>query len=83
MSQCPYANVVGGAGKSPLGHRVLRGFHWGSPNTPKTFWNTDKGVSAAKARNCATISASRCAEMFRVAGTFIVERASRASRSGT
>src|ERR1017187_6324429 len=78
MFQCPYANVAG----AQVNYRLLTGYFeistGGMQSTPKSFWNNDQGVSAAKAPNCVTISGQRRAEMFRDACTFIMTRASRA-----
>ena len=78
MLQCPYANVAG----AQVNFRLVTGYFelstGGMQNTPKSFWNTDQGVSAAKAPNCVTISGPRRAEIFRDACTFIMARASRA-----
>jgi hypothetical protein len=83
MFQCPYANVAG----AQVNFRLVTGYFevstGGMQNTPKSFWNSDQGVSAAKAPNCVTIGGPRRAEVFRHACTFIKERASRALRSGT
>ncbi len=77
MFQCPYANVAG----AQINFRVLTGYFelstGGMQNTPKSFWKTDQGISAAKAPNCVTISGPRHAEMFQDACTFIMARASR------
>jgi hypothetical protein len=78
MFQCPYVNVAG----AQVNFRLVTGYFelstGGMQNTPKSFWNNDQGVSAAKAPNCVTISGPRRAEMFRDACSFIMERASRA-----
>jgi hypothetical protein len=83
MFQCPYANVAG----AQVNFRLVAGYFeistGGMQNlpksffyTPKSFWNTDRGASAAKAPNCVTISGPRRAEMFRDACTLIMERVS-------
>ena len=45
-------------------------------NAPKSFWNSDKSVNAAKAPNCVSISGRDRAAKFRQACAFIMQRAS-------
>jgi hypothetical protein len=77
MFQCPYPNVSGAQVNFTLVAGYFEHSTGGTRNTPKSFWKTDQGVSAAKAPNCVTIGGPRRAELFRDACTFIMERASR------
>jgi hypothetical protein len=51
-------------------------------NAPKSFWNSDKSVNAAKAPNCVSISGRERAAKFREASAFIMQRASGGVRAG-
>jgi hypothetical protein len=63
--QCPYANVAG----AQVNFHLLTGYFelsaGGMQNTRKSFWNSDKNVSAAKAPNCVAISGKDRADKFR------------------
>jgi hypothetical protein len=76
MFQCPYANVAG----AQVNFHLLTGYFelsaGGMQNSPKSFWNTDKSVSAAKAPNCVSIGGRDRADRFRQACAFIMQRAS-------
>ena len=56
MFQCPYSNVAG----AQVNFHLLTGYFelstGGMQNAPKSFWNSDKSVNAAKAPNCVSIS---------------------------
>jgi hypothetical protein len=79
--QCPYANVAG----AQVNFHLVTGYFelsaGGMQNTPKSFWNNDKSVSAAKAPNCVSISGSERAAKFRAACAFIMQAASQSVRS--
>jgi hypothetical protein len=51
-------------------------------NTKKSFWNSDKAVSAAKAPNCVSISGRVRADKFRQACAFIMHMASGGASAG-
>jgi hypothetical protein len=76
MFQCPYANVAG----AQVNFHLLTGYFelsaGGMQNTRKSFWNSDKNVSAAKAPNCVAISGRDRADKFRQACAFIMQRVS-------
>jgi len=78
--QCPYQNVAA----AQVNFHLLTGYFelsaGGMRNTPKSFWNTDKSVNAAKAPNCVSISGRQQAAKFRDACAFIMERASGGAR---
>lgn len=74
--QCPYQNVAG----AQVNFHLVTGYFevsaGGMQNTKKSFWNTDNGVSAAKAPNCVSISGRVRADKFRQACAFIMHMAS-------
>jgi hypothetical protein len=76
MFQCPYPNVAG----AQVNFHLLRGYFelsaGGMRNTPKSFWNSDKSVNAAKAPNCVAIGGREQAAKFREACAFIMQQAS-------
>jgi len=76
MFQCPYSNVAG----AQVNFHLVTGYFelstGGMQNTPKSFWNSDKSINAAKAPNCVSISGRDRAAEFRKACAFIMERAS-------
>ncbi len=82
MFQCPYANVAG----AQVNFHLLTGYFelsaGGMQNTPKSFWNSDKGVSAAKAPNCVAVSGGVQAQKFRDACAFIMARVSNRHQPG-
>jgi len=82
MFQCPYSNVAG----AQVNFHLLTGYFevstGGMQNAPKSFWNSDKSVNAAKAPNCVSISGRERAVKFREACAFIMERASGGVRAG-
>lgn len=75
MFQCPYPNVAG----AQVIFNLVTGYFelsaGGMQNTRKSFWNSDRNVSAAKAANCVTISGRDRADKFLKACAFIMERA--------
>jgi Short C-terminal domain len=81
MFQCPYRNVAG----AQVNFHLLTGYFelsaGGMQNTKKSFWNSDKAVSAAKAPNCVSISGRGRADKFRQACAFIMQMASGGARS--
>jgi hypothetical protein len=83
MFQCPYSNVAG----AQVNFHLVTGYFevstGGMQNAPKSFWNSDKNVNAAKAPNCVFISGRERAVKFRDACAFIMERASGGVRAGT
>lgn len=76
MFQCPYSNVAG----AQVNFHLLTGYFelsaGGMQNSPKSFWNTDKNVNAAKAPNCVSIGGRGRVDRFRHASAFIMQRAS-------
>ena len=82
MFQCPYPNVAG----AQVNFHLVTGYFelsaGGMQNTKKSFWNTDKAVSAAKASNCVSISGGDRAEKFRKACAFIMHMASGGAHAG-
>lgn len=79
MFQCPYANV---AGAQVIFHLLTGYFELsagGMQNTRKSFWNSDRQVSAAKAPNCVAISGRERADLFRAACGFIMQKANHPS----
>lgn len=72
--QCPYSNVAG----AQVNFNLMTGYFelsaGGMHNTPKSFWNNDKSVSAAKALNCVSLSSRQQADRFRQACAFIMGR---------
>ena len=82
MFQCPYQNVAGAQVK----YQLLTGYFelsaGGMQNTKKSFWSTDKAVSAAKAPNCVSISGRDRADKFRKACAFITHMASGGASAG-
>ena len=82
MFQCPYPNVAG----AQVNFHLVTGYFelsaGGMQNTKKSFWNTDKAVSAAKAPNCVSISGRDRAEKFRKACAFIMHMASGGASAG-
>jgi hypothetical protein len=82
MFQCPYRNVAG----AQVNFHLITGYFelsaGGMQNTTKSFWNTDKAVSAAKAPNCVSISGRDRAEKFRKACAFIMHMASGGASAG-
>ena len=75
LFQCPYSNVAG----AQVNFNLLTGYFelsaGGMQNTRKSFWNSDRSASAAKAPNCVAISGRDRADKFREACAFIIERA--------
>jgi hypothetical protein len=71
--QCPYANVAG----AQVNFHLITGYFelstGGMQSSPKSFWNSDKSVNAAKAPNCVSISGRERAARFRDACAFIME----------
>lgn len=61
--------------------RVIRALTGGMQNAPKSFWNSDKSVNAAKAPNC-SISGRERAAQFREACAFITQRTAGGVRAG-
>jgi hypothetical protein len=51
-------------------------------NSPKSFWNSDKNVNAAKAPNCVSIAGRDRADRFRQACAFIMQRVSGGAGAG-
>ena len=82
MFQCPYANVAGAQGNFHLVTGYFELATGGMQNAPKSFWNSDKSVNAAKAPNCVSISGRDRAAKFRQACTFIMQRASGGVHAG-
>jgi hypothetical protein len=82
MFQCPYSNVAG----AQVNFHLLTGYFelstGGMQNAPKSFWNFDKNVNAAKAPNCVSISGRDRAAKFRQACAFIMQRVSGGVRAG-
>jgi hypothetical protein len=82
MFQCPYRNVAG----TQVNFHFITGYFelsaGGMQNTKKSFWNTDKAVSAAKAPNCVSISGRDRADKFRKACAFIMHMASGGASAG-
>ena len=82
MFQCPYSNVAG----AQVNFHLVTGYFelstGGMQNAPKSFWNSDKNVNAAKAPNCVSISGRDRAAKFREASAFIMQRASGGIRAG-
>jgi hypothetical protein len=76
MFQCPYSNVAG----AQVNFHLLTGYFeisaGGMRNSPKSFWNFDKNVNAAKAPNCVSINGRERANRFRQACAFIMQRVS-------
>src|ERR1039457_4939870 len=74
MFQCPYSNVAG----AQVNFHLLTGYFeisaGGMRNSPKSFWNFDKNVNAAKAPNCVSINGRERANRFRQACAFIMQR---------
>jgi hypothetical protein len=74
--QCPYSDVAG----AQVNFHLLTGYFelsaGGMQNSPKSFWNSDKNVNAAKAVNCVSIAGRDRADRFRRACAFIMQRAS-------
>ena len=72
--QCPYSNIAG----AQVNFNLMTGYFelsaGGMQNTPKSFWNNDKGVNAAKALNCVSLSGRERANKFRQACAFIMAR---------
>ena len=81
MFQCPYPNVAGAEVKFHLATGYFELSAGGMQNTPKSFWNTDQSVSAAKAPNCVSISGQEQANKFRHACAFIMQRVSGNARA--
>ena len=83
MFQCPYTNVAG----AQVNFHLMTGYFelsaGGMQNTPKSFWNRDKNVNAAKAANCVSISGREQADKFRAACAFVMERANGRQRQTT
>lgn len=77
LFQCPYANIAG----AQVVFNLVTGYFelsaGGMQNTRKSFWVSDRNVSAAKAPNCVAISGRGRAEKFRAACAFITDRANR------
>jgi hypothetical protein len=82
MFQCAYPNVAG----AQVNFHLVTGYFelsaGGMQNTKKSFWNTDRAVSATKAPNCVSISGRNRAEKYRKACTFIMERVSGGGNTG-
>jgi hypothetical protein len=82
MFQCPYSNVAG----AQVNFHLLTGYFelstGGMQNSPKSFWNSDRSVNAAKAPNCVSINGRDRAAKFREACAFIMQRASGSVRAG-
>jgi len=82
MFQCPYSNVAG----AQVNFHLLTGYFelsaGGMQNSPKSFWDTDKNVNAAKAPNCVSISGRDRADRFRQACAFIMQRVSGGAGAG-
>jgi hypothetical protein len=76
MFQCPYSNVAG----AQVNFHLVTGYFelstGGMQNAPKSFWNSDKSVNAAKAPNCVSISGRDRAAKFRQACAFIMQKTS-------
>jgi hypothetical protein len=76
MFQCPYSNVAG----AQVNFHLLTGYFelsaGGMQNSPKSFWNTNKNINAAKSPNCVSINGKDRADRFRQACAFIMQRAS-------
>lgn len=70
--QCPYSNVAGAQVKFNLMTGYFELSAGGMQNTPKSFWNNDKSVNAAKALNCVSLSSREQANKFRQAAAFIM-----------
>ena len=72
MFQCPYANVAG----AQVNFHLVTGYFelstGGMQNAPKSFWNSDKNVNAAKAPNCVSISGRERAAKFKQACALIM-----------
>jgi len=81
MFQCPYSNVAG----AQVNFHIVTGYFelstGGMQNAPKSFWNSDKSVNAAKAPNCVSISGRDRAAKFREACAFIMQRVSGGMRA--
>jgi len=80
MFQCPYSNVAGAQVKFHLVTGYFELSTGGMQNAPKSFWNSDKSVNAAKAPNCVSISGRDRAAKFRQACAFIMQRVSGGAR---
>jgi hypothetical protein len=78
----PYSNVAG----AQVNFHLLTGYFelsaGGMQNSPKSFWNTDKNVNAAKAPNCVSIAGRDRADRFRQACAFIMQKASGRAGAG-
>jgi hypothetical protein len=64
MFQCPYSNVAG----AQVNVHFFTGYFdlsaGGMQNSPKSFWNADKKVNAAKALNCVSTAGRDRADKF-------------------
>jgi hypothetical protein len=82
MFQSPYSSVAG----AQVNFHLLTGYFelsaGGMQNSPKSFWNSDKSVNAAKAPNCASIAGRDRADRFRQACAFIMQRISGGAAAG-
>jgi hypothetical protein len=82
MFQCPFSNVAG----AQVNFHLLTGYFelsaGGMQNSPKSFWNSDKNVNAAKAPNCVSIAGRERADRFRQACAFIMQRTSGGAGAG-
>jgi hypothetical protein len=82
MFQCPYSNVAG----AQVNFHLLTGYFelsaGGMQNSPKSFWNSDKNVNAAKATNCVSIAGRDRADRFSRACAFIMQRVSGGAGAG-
>jgi hypothetical protein len=82
MFQCPYSNVAG----AQVNFHLLTGYFelsaGGMQNSPKSFWNSEKNVNAAKAPNCVSIAGRDRADRFRQACAFIMQRVSGGAGAG-
>jgi Short C-terminal domain len=82
MFQCPYPNVAG----AQVNFHLMTGYFelsaGGMQNSPKSFWNSDKNVNAAKAPNCVSIAGRDRADRFRQACAFIMQRVSDGAGAG-
>ncbi len=78
----PYSNVAG----AQVNFHLLTGYFelsaGGMQNSPKSFWNSDKNVNAAKAPNCVSIAGRDRADRFRQACAFIMQRVSGGAGAG-
>lgn len=74
--QLPYSNVAGAQVRFNLMTGYFELSAGGMQNTPKSFWNNDKSVNAAKALNCVSLSSREQADRFRQACAFIMARIS-------